>query len=267
VRFNDESIKSEVHGLLAERSYKISFPAYVAGVAYNGNIREPATQFDGNMPLGKISVDAFIVCTESPVNDTYFTYSGIVDAFYGTDPQFKVGIDGVFDKDRNVHAFQCIGYLLHRERIRSGTGTYPENIHAVFECFEYMVLVGYLGRDIHARFFLHTFQPGQSDTAYALEPTRFGTGFPYSGTEYFDTLCSQLFGGFEYLVFGLGAAWTGDDERTFVFDTRQGNRFQIHNCVCHRIGIFYCYYILMWFLIRLRDSSKAILSAQSEMRT
>lgn len=217
---------------------RLRLPPMWLGVTDDGQVGKAAAQFDGNVPLRQVAVDALVVGAESTVYHTDFAYACIVDALHGTNPQFEVGVDRVFDEYGYVYTFQCVGDFLHRKGIGCRACSDPEYVYAVFEGFEHMVLVGHLGSYIHAGLFFDTFQPGKANGSHTFKSTRFGAGFPYSGPEYLYTLSCQFLGGFEYLLFGLGAARAGDDERTFVFDTRQGNRFEIHDRVCHSYMIF-----------------------------
>ena len=94
MRLDDETVESKVHGLLAERSDEVSFPADVAGVADDGQVGETPAQLDGNVPLRQVAVDAFVVGAEPAVYHADFADTGIVDALYCAYPQFEVGILG-----------------------------------------------------------------------------------------------------------------------------------------------------------------------------
>ena len=54
------------------------------------------------------------------------------------------------------------------------------------------------------------------------------TGFPYAGTENSDAVFSKLGSGFEYLLFGLGAAGTGDEDGTGFGSAGNAQWFKFH---------------------------------------
>ncbi len=78
--FNYKSVKSHVECLLRQRSYKFALSAYVAGVAYYGQVRHAAAQLDGNVPLGQVAVKMFSVGAESAMYCAQSAYACIVDA-------------------------------------------------------------------------------------------------------------------------------------------------------------------------------------------
>ena len=57
------------------------------------------------------------------------------DTFDRADPQFQVGIDGVFYQNGDIHAFQCVGQLLHGEGVGDGAGTDPEDVICFIRAF------------------------------------------------------------------------------------------------------------------------------------
>ena len=56
VAFHNQTIKAQVHSLLAKRGNQLAFSADMTGVADDGQVRNAATQFDGNMPLRQVAV-------------------------------------------------------------------------------------------------------------------------------------------------------------------------------------------------------------------
>ena len=223
---NNQTIETEVHCLLAERGYQFTLAADVAGVADDRKVRNATTQFDGDMPLRQVAVQLFVVTAETTMDGSQTFQACIIDAFQCTDPKFEVRIYRVLHEHRDVHALQCIGYLLHGKRVGGSACTDPKYVDTCFQTFVHVLGISHFGSDIHACLFLDFLQPCQTVNTYTFETSRFGTRFPDSGTEYLHSLFGQLFGGVHYLFFCFGAARSCNDQRTFLLDTRQQNRFQ-----------------------------------------
>ena len=138
---------------------------------------------------------------------------------------------------------QCVGDLLHGERVGRRAGADPQQIDLCGEGRFDMGGGRRFGRDIHARLAFYALQPRDARRAYALEASRFGAGFPESGAEDADPFGGQLPGAGEHLFFGLGAARTGDDERAAAFDARQqGGGGVVHGSRYQRVGLGYAAY-------------------------
>ena len=75
-------------------------------------------------------------------------------------------------------------------------------------------------RHKHAEFFLHAFEPGQAQCAYAFKASGLGARFPYAGAEYLDAFFTKLGGGVHHLLFGLGRTRTGNYDGAFVVNAR-----------------------------------------------
>ena len=54
--------------------------------------------------------------------------------FCCANPQFNIWIDGIFNEHRNIYTAQCIGYILHAERVYGSTGTNPQHINTKMQC-------------------------------------------------------------------------------------------------------------------------------------
>ena len=68
VRFDDQPVEAQVHGLLRKRCYQFAFTADVARIAQQRQLRQPAAQFDRDVPLGLVAVDRAVVAAESAVD-------------------------------------------------------------------------------------------------------------------------------------------------------------------------------------------------------
>ncbi len=147
--------------------------------------------------------------------------AGVAEPFEGPDPQFEVGAHGVFHQHREVAAAQCVGHLLHGERIGRGAGAEPQQVDARIERRRRMFGRGHLRGDVHARFALHAPQPRERFDAYALESAGFGAGLPYPRAEDADAVGGQGPRRGEHLLLGLGAARSGDDRRALRRDLRK----------------------------------------------
>lgn len=147
--------------------------------------------------------------------------SGLVDALQRTDPQFQVRVHGVLHQNGDVHALQCVGYLLHGEGVGRGAGADPQDVDAGLQGLEHVLGSGHFGSHVHARFLFHFLEPGQAFYAYALEASGFGAGFPDTGTEYLDAAACQLAGGFHHLFFSFGAAGACNHQGAFVVHARE----------------------------------------------
>ena len=83
--FDDEPVKAEVHGLLAQRRDKFAASAYVARVADYGKIGNAAVKLDRNMPHRQVAVKFLVISGETAVNGCYALYSRSVYALNGRD--------------------------------------------------------------------------------------------------------------------------------------------------------------------------------------
>ena len=86
MRFDNESVCAEVHGLLAERGNEVAASADVGGVADDGQSGDAAAQFDGNLPHGEVAVDCFVVAGEAAVDGTEFFDAGTVESLQCANP-------------------------------------------------------------------------------------------------------------------------------------------------------------------------------------
>ena len=106
--FDDKTVGTQVHSLLAEGSDEVAASTDMRGVADDGQFGNTATEFDGNLPHGRVTIDGLVVTGETAVDGSEFLYAGTVQTQEGTDPKFQVGVHGVFHEYRNVHALQGI---------------------------------------------------------------------------------------------------------------------------------------------------------------
>ncbi len=75
------------------------------------------SQFDGDLPLGHVSVEGLVIAGKAPVNGSHLFDSGIADPFDGTDPQIHIWINGILNHHGNIHSPETIGYILYSKRI------------------------------------------------------------------------------------------------------------------------------------------------------
>ena len=109
-------------------------------------------------------------------------------------------------------AMQRIGNVLHGKGVGASAGTHPQDINAGIEGSTDMLDRRHLGSDSHSRFALDSLQPRQAAVTDALKTARQGAGLPEAGPEHRHTDSAQRPCGIKRLLFGLGAAWPGDDD-------------------------------------------------------
>jgi hypothetical protein len=59
--------------------------------------------------------------------------ASLLDALDGTEPEFEVGIHGVFHHHLHAAATQCLADFFHHEGIGGGAGAEPHGLDAVLE--------------------------------------------------------------------------------------------------------------------------------------
>ena len=77
--FHNQTVEVQVHSLLAKRGYQFTLSSDMARVAEDRQIRNAATQFDRNVPLGEVAVYLFIVAAETAVDSTQTFQTCIAD--------------------------------------------------------------------------------------------------------------------------------------------------------------------------------------------
>ena len=182
----------------------------MARVAEHRNLREAAAELNHVLPERVVSVFDFFACGETSVDNSQLAYAGTVESLKCSNPKVQVRIHGILNQHRNVGIGKGVRNLLHEERIRTGTCTQPDQIDAVFDTLEHVLLACHFGCDLHTVFFLYPLEPFQARYPYAFEASRMGPRFPYSGTEHIDTEFFKPCGSLHYLVFALSAARSGD---------------------------------------------------------
>ena len=70
VTLDNQSVEAQIHSLLAEWSYQFALSTYMAGVADDGQVRDASAQFNGDMPLGQVTVELLVIAAESAVDGT-----------------------------------------------------------------------------------------------------------------------------------------------------------------------------------------------------
>ena len=123
--FDNESVEAQIHGLLAERGDEFASTADVTWVAENGQCGDAAAQLEWDLPHGRVAIEFAAVAGESAVDGTQTADAGSVDAFHAADPEFEVGVDGIFHEHGDVDAVQTVGQCLHGKRVGRGTCTDP----------------------------------------------------------------------------------------------------------------------------------------------
>ena len=201
---------------------EVAAAAHVAGVADDGQGREAALQFDGQVPHRRVAVELAIDAGEAAVDGAEALDAGVVDAQQGTRPQLDVGVHGVLDEDGHIDTFQGVGDGLYAEGVGRGAGTNPQDVDAGGERCLDVLGRGDLGGGEHTRLGLDALHPGQGLDAFALEATGLRARLPYSGPEHADAVLGQFACRAHHLFLGLGRARTGNDQWTFVFNARKG---------------------------------------------
>ena len=227
VRFDDQPVESEVHGLLRKRRDQFAAASDVAGVAEDLQARQAAVQFDGDRPHRMVAVETLVDRREAAVNAPQTADAGVVDALHAADPQFEVRTHGILDQHRNVVAAQRVGDLLHGKGVGRGAGADPDHVDAPFQRRHDMLARGDLGGGVHPCFAFYALEPCHAFGTHALEPSGFGAGLPKSGAENPHAFGGQFAGGFDHLLFGFGAARSRDDQRAPGIESRKIDGLQI----------------------------------------
>ena len=139
VAFDNQTVETEVHSLLTKRCDEFALTTDVAGIADDRQVRDAATQLDGDMPLRQIAVQLLVVTAETAMDGCQTFQSGIVDTLQCADPEFQIRVYRVLHKHRNIHTLQCIGNFLHGKRVGSGACTNPKDIDTCFQTLVYML--------------------------------------------------------------------------------------------------------------------------------
>ena len=143
-------------------------------------------------------------------------YACLVDALHGANPQFEVGIYGVFNKHWHVYAFKTVGQGLHGKRVGRGARTYPQHVDAVFECQFHVLGGGNFCCYEHAGLFLYVLHPWKGGLAVAFKSSWFCAGLPYSSAEHVASALCELSCGGHNLLFCLCRTGSGNNYRAFV---------------------------------------------------
>ena len=142
--------------------------------------------------------------------------ASLVQTLQSTNPKLQIGVHGVLDEHRDIHALHGISQSLHGKGVGSGTRTNPQDVPVVLHGQLDMLRRGHLSSYQHVRLVLHLLHPRQSFFAIALKTAWLGTWFPHTGTEVMTALHGQLAGSFHYLLLSLSTARACNDEGAFV---------------------------------------------------
>ena len=216
VALDDQTVEAEVHRLLTERRNEFATAADMRGIADDRQLGDATAQLDGNLPHRGVAVDLLLVAGEAAMDGPQTLDASLIDALKGTNPQFKVRVDGVLHEHGHIGTFQRIGDSLHGEGVSRCAGANPEDINAILQGELHVLGGSHLGRDEHLGLLLHLSEPHEGRFAVALEASGFGTGFPYAGTEVVAAFHCQFTGSCHHLFLGLGRARACNHEGTFV---------------------------------------------------
>ena len=214
VHLDHHPVEAQLHRLAGQRSDQLAPSADMARVAEQRQRGHAAAQLDGDGPLRRIAVTAAVGGAEAPVDGPQPSDAGVEQPLDAADPEVDVGTHGVLHQHGDVVSPQCVGNLLHGKGVRDGAGPQPQQVDAGIECRSNVLARGDLGGHAHPRFAPHALHPDEPRRAYTLEAARLGAGLPESGAEDAQPLCGQRAGGGQELLFGLGAAGAGDEQRT-----------------------------------------------------
>ena len=162
-----QALEAQVEGLLGNLGQVLPLAAHVGRIDENGEFRIAAAELHGHLPLGNIAVTGLLIGRETAVNGTQLAHSGTVQALQRSYPQVQVRIHRILHEHRYVGVPEGIRYLLHQERIAGGTGSYPDQVHSVFQALIDVLFAGNLGTDLHPEFLLYLLHPLQSGNAHA----------------------------------------------------------------------------------------------------
>ena len=221
---DDESVKTEVHGLLRDGLDEVATASDVRRVADDGQLGQTTTQLDGQMPLGDIAVDGFVGTRETAMNCSDATDASAIDTFDGANPKLDVRIDRILDQHGHILACQSIGKFLHSKGIGSGACSDPQHIDTKGKGGIDVSLGGHFNTNEQSSLSLKFLKPGQTNHTHALEASWLGARLPDACTEEFDALLGKRATCGQYLFFTFGATGAGNDERTLDVELRQQRR-------------------------------------------
>ena len=224
--FDDQSVKIQVHGFLGDVINELPVPAYMAGIGDDGHLRDPSAQLNGYLPLGNVPVYGLIITGKTTVDGSQLPDAGIVDPFYGTDPEIHIRIDWIFHQDRDVDSPEAIGNVLNSKGICRGPGSYPDDVHPIFQGLIHMFHIGHLGGYQHAGLLLNRLHPFEPDAAYAFEGIGPGPWLPDPRPEDLYPHLRQRDRRIYQLFLGLGTAWACHDNRFAKQLSVHGDGFQ-----------------------------------------
>jgi hypothetical protein len=138
-------------------------------------------------------------------------------ALYGPDPEFKVRVNRILDKDRNVYPAKGIGHFLDTEGVNRRAGSQPKHVHIKMESIFDLFTGSYFHGNRNARKFPGMLQPWQALGTNAFETTRTGPGLPDPCSH--DVHLSGLVqpnGGFHNLFFSFCTTGSRNNQRALL---------------------------------------------------
>ena len=138
----------------------------------------------------------------------------IADALQGTEPQVKVGINGILDQDGHlVVSLQLVGDALDGKGVGRRAGSNPQDVNACIQGRTDMLDRSHLGRKRHSRFLPDLLQPFQADVPHAFKSAGHGARFPDACPENFHAYGRQGTRRVERLLLALGTTRSGNNGR------------------------------------------------------
>ena len=150
------------------------------------------------------------------MNGSQALHASLVQTLQGAYPQLQVGVHGVLHKHGDVYALQGVGQSLHSKGVGRGAGSYPQDVHVVFQRQFHVFGCGHLGRYQHLGLVLHLLHPHQGGLAMAFKAAGLGAWFPHAGTEVVAAFQRQLACCLHHLFLGLCRTGSGNHKGTLV---------------------------------------------------
>lgn len=132
-------------------------------------------KFNGNSPFRDIAVNMIAISAESTVDRTETPDAGGIQTLQSSDPEFKIGINRIFDKNGNVitkrgrQRSKKIRYILDRKRIGHSSRTYPYRIYTGTQDTAQMGRRGDFRHRNHSCLVADFSKPWQRTRTYAFE--------------------------------------------------------------------------------------------------
>ena len=107
--------------------------------------------------------------------------SNLLETLNGPNPKVNIGINRIFNKNRNVNPAECFSDLLNGKGIYGSPRSDPQHVDSVFQGFIGMLGIGNLGCGKQPGFLFNLLQPLQTLYSNSFKRVWPGAGLPDSG--------------------------------------------------------------------------------------